>query len=228
MSDVLKYLNSEKTKYSLDLLKEIQSSISERSFHLQGHIIYDLIELLDKEEVVYAEIGSYCGASASLALSNDRVSEVFCIDPLNLSSSHFKGSLSQEETLKKNISKVKTKAKSVIFKNFSSDEKVLKFFKNKKIDILYIDGDHTFSGVMSDWNNFKDSVAKGGFVVFDDYYDLVHSSGVKKAVDYIVSNNLHEGFEALGCPNNVHDIKFSRKNNLDKITSFVFMKKKEG
>jgi hypothetical protein len=37
----------------------------------------------------------------------------------------------------------------------------------------------------------------GGYIVFDDYYDNVHSPDVKKALDEIILPNL-VGFEIIG------------------------------
>ncbi|MDB2481612.1 class I SAM-dependent methyltransferase [bacterium] len=225
MSKVLRNLNTKETYKSLSILKEIQDNIPERSFHLQGHIIYDLINMLDKERVTYAEIGSYCGASASLAASNKKVANLYCIDPLVLKKEHYRGSLSQEETLKKNLLKINTSAKIKIFKKYSNDKELFEYFKNNSIDILYIDGDHRFNGVVSDFENYKGFISPGGFIIFDDYYDLKYSPGVKKAVDFILKENYYIGFEPLGCPDNVNNIKFQRKNNLNKISSFIFQKK---
>ena len=36
------------------------------------------------------------------------------------------------------------------------------------IDVLFIDGDHTYEGVRDDWNNFSPFVKKGGVVYFHD------------------------------------------------------------
>jgi predicted O-methyltransferase YrrM len=225
MNKILNLLNNPSNDYSLSLLKKIQSQIKERSFHLSGHIVYDLINMIPKDDIVYAEIGSYCGSSACLALSNNKTKEIFCIDPLNLPQSHYGGILNQEKTLIKNLSKIETDTSINIIKKFSNDRETLEIFNNKKIDLLYIDGDHTFPGVLADWRNFRDTINKGGFVIFDDYYDFEFSPGVKKAVDYIVSNNMFKSYEIIGCPDNVHNIKFKRKNNTDKNNSFIFYKK---
>jgi hypothetical protein len=66
-----------------------------------------------------------------------------------------------------------------------------------KIDILFIDGDHSLDGVLNDFNLYKDLVNVGGYIVFDDYYDDVHSPDVKKALDEIILPNLVD-FEIIG------------------------------
>ena len=44
---------------------------------------------------------------------------------------------------------------------------------------------------------YKDLVNVGGYIVFDDYYDDVHSPDVKKALDEIILPNLVD-FEIIG------------------------------
>lgn len=58
----------------------------------------------------------------------------------------------------------------------------------KKIDLIHIDGDHTYEGVMSDCKNWLPKVRIGGYVAFDDYG---HDSlpGVYKAVSEYMNNN---------------------------------------
>ena len=66
-----------------------------------------------------------------------------------------------------------------------------------KIDILFIDGDHSLNGVIADYNLYKDLVNIGGYIVFDDYYDNVHSPDVKIALDEIILPNLVD-YEIIG------------------------------
>jgi predicted O-methyltransferase YrrM len=39
---------------------------------------------------------------------------------------------------------------------------------NREIDLLFIDGDHSYKGVKSDWDMYSPLVKKGGHVVFHD------------------------------------------------------------
>jgi len=224
MNKVLTFLNKASSD-SLEILKSVHSSINNMSFHLNGYILYDLVNYIDKDSISYLEIGTYCGASACFVGKNNKVKSIYCIDPLNLSPSRFGGSISQEKILYNNLDKMNIRQKTKVFKNLSSDKNAVDYFKNKKIDILYIDGDHSFNGVVSDWENYMECVSLGGFVVFDDYYDLKHSPKVKQAVDFIVKNKLDNKFEVIGCPDNVNNIRFSRKNNIDKVGSFILLRK---
>lgn len=47
-------------------------------------------------------------------------------------------------------------------------KKVKKILKNKKIDVLFIDGDHTYKGVKKDFKNFNPFVKKGGLIALHD------------------------------------------------------------
>lgn len=52
------------------------------------------------------------------------------------------------------------------------------FFSEEKLDMLFLDGDHTLFGVMQDFLNYKDLVKQGGLIVFHDinnsrYHDHV-------------------------------------------------------
>ncbi len=52
--------------------------------------------------------------------------------------------------------------------NLSFKDIVYSEFNDKKLDFLFIDGDHTEAGVEADFNNYKDLVRPGGIVAFHD------------------------------------------------------------
>lgn len=45
------------------------------------------------------------------------------------------------------------------------------FELKKKVDALYIDGDHSYEAAKADYERFKDNVKPGGFIVFHDILD---------------------------------------------------------
>lgn len=57
---------------------------------------------------------------------------------------------------------------------------------DKPIDVLFIDGDHTYEGTLRDIASWVPWVAYGGVILFDDYNDL---TGVKKAVNETIFNH---------------------------------------
>jgi predicted O-methyltransferase YrrM len=50
----------------------------------------------------------------------------------------------------------------------STKRDLLRILNGRKVDLLFIDGDHTYSGVKKDWTMYSPLVKKGGFVVFHD------------------------------------------------------------
>lgn len=55
--------------------------------------------------------------------------------------------------------------------DISTYEKLLGILNGKKIDFLFIDGDHTYEGVKSDFNMYNTLVKKGGHIAFHDIND---------------------------------------------------------
>lgn len=75
---------------------------------------------------------------------------------------------------------------------------VKRFFKNRheKVDLLFIDGDHTYQGVMQDWLMYGPLVKPGGIVVFHDIVEhpAVPDCHVDRAWNEIKNDYAHEEF----------------------------------
>ena len=56
----------------------------------------------------------------------------------------------------------------VILKGSSVDPEIIKIAKSFKLDILYIDGSHTFEDAASDIKNYAPLIKPGGYLVIDD------------------------------------------------------------
>lgn len=187
--------NKIKSSKSCEIQTTINNTISGNSIHSHGHILYDIRDLLGKEKKIFFEIGSYIGHTTCLLLSHEYETQVYCVDPLNVNDG-------QEATLRSNLDKFATEKNTyTIFKNFSSDKILMDNIKenNIKIDILYIDGDHSSDSVINDFKNFEPLVNDGGFIIFDDYRDHRYCPGVKIAVDNIVDNLIDPSkYEIIG------------------------------
>jgi predicted O-methyltransferase YrrM len=66
----------------------------------------------------------------------------------------------------------------------------------RKIDFLWIDGDHSYEGVTRDTQDWLPLVKKNGFVCFHDYRD---EPDVKKAVDEITEDGTIRFIKTEGC-----------------------------
>lgn len=98
---------------------------------------------------------------------------------------------------------------NVKFNNYagnSHDNQLIHNIKNEHadndIDMLHIDGDHTYEGVRADYYNFKDMVRIGGMIIF---HDVVGETDVAKFWNELVSEYpeecktiSHEGGAGIG------------------------------
>lgn len=106
-------------------------------------VIYDKVKDL-KEDDVYLEVGVQYGRSLDFVRRNSKP-KVYGID------------------IDKDLFK---KVPGATFIHKGSNEAVKDW--KLPIDVLFIDGDHTYKGVKDDWVNFSPFVKKGGWVVFHD------------------------------------------------------------
>jgi predicted O-methyltransferase YrrM len=138
------------------------------------------------------EIGTFAGGSASLISTHPKVKKVISIDL---------GMPIHKSIPINNVTKFKhNDCVYDYIEGDSADSITIQKLKQltTNIDILFIDGSHQYDWVIKDFNNYKDFVVKGGYIIFDDYRDYIHSPEVKTAVDDLVRGlNLLE-YEILG------------------------------
>jgi predicted O-methyltransferase YrrM len=67
----------------------------------------------------------------------------------------------------------------------TSVEKVDKILDGKKLNLLFIDGDHNYKNVLCDWLLYKNFVEKGGIIAFHDCIANDDSYGVPKLLKKI-------------------------------------------
>lgn len=200
-----------------------EGQVVERHFHEATHILYDLRTAIGDRRAKYLEIGSYTGISASLMLRHPMPTFVTMVDPCVLDPSHFQGTLTQEETIRKNLNALTNS--NFCDENWRPRDLRVGFSpqalpKGETFDIIFIDGDHSTRGVWSDYNGTIDLLRPGGFMVFDDYYDDVSSPEVRPVVDDIARMT---DLVAIGSPRNVHGIH--PESNISLINEYIFQKK---
>lgn len=124
----------------------------------------------DFDAKVYVEIGIAGGGGIVMASeysSSDTI--VVGIDPLEKKPES--KTVSHPIFGNKNAHLIRKKSQNAV----SDLEKLL---DGKKIDILVVDGDHTYKGAISDFRLYIPLVSIGGLIWFDD---IAHEPGVKKA-----------------------------------------------
>jgi predicted O-methyltransferase YrrM len=208
------------TEESLRKAELIDSQIEHSSMHLHYHFIWDLISDMDMDIVTYLEIGSYGGGSASLASSHFKKTRCFSVD--------FGCGEYINHTIP-NVEKFKNPDSTyhLIVGNSHSIE-IIQETKEKiggSIDILFIDGDHSFNGALNDFINYSPILSPGGYVIFDDYLDWRYSPEVKHAVDHIVNDIIGDSYEIIGTPDDEFKARVSYSLPGGKNNCFVIRKK---
>lgn len=186
---------------SINLINDIITKMEGKTFHNHYHILWDIMNLIDNENSKYLEIGAFAGGSASLMSMNLKIKEVFSIDI---------GNPIDKEIPIKNVNNFKHS--DCIYEYIHGDSQnsdIIKYVHEKIdfVDVLFIDGDHRYNAVVNDFKNYKDLVSVGGFIVFDDYLDNVHSPDVYRAVNDIVKNLNNDEYEIIG------SLKYDLLNN---------------
>jgi len=148
-------------------------------------LLYRLARSLNKQSVI-VEIGSYLGASSSFlaCAAKERNHSVYCVDTWE-NEGMSEGGRDTFEEFSRNLK---------LFKDFitplrgrSAD--VAKTF-DKEIDLIFIDGDHSYEGVKTDVEAWLPKMKKGGILIF---HDIGWAEGVKRVVsEYIKPRQIEE------------------------------------
>jgi predicted O-methyltransferase YrrM len=72
--------------------------------------------------------------------------------------------------------------------------KTRELFRGRQIDLLFIDGDHTYEGVKKDWEMYSGLVRPGGLIVFHDIAGNYDDTQVKTLWDSIRSGFEHREY----------------------------------
>jgi predicted O-methyltransferase YrrM len=129
-------------------------------------MLYGLARSLKPE--VCVEIGSAQGKSAcyvGLALKENKRGKLYAIDPHAPTNWNDTESLESWPIFRKNI---RTVGVEEFVEPIRSTSTVAAAMWTRPIDLLFIDGDHSYEGVKSDWDLFAKFVNRFGFVVFHD------------------------------------------------------------
>lgn len=117
---------------------------------------------------VCVEIGSARGKSAcfiGMALKENGRGRLFAIDPHRRTDWNDSDSIDTLKIMKRNLSALHlTRQVEIVQK--TSEEAALGW--KHEIDMIFIDGDHSYEGVKRDWARFTPYLAKFGIVIFHD------------------------------------------------------------
>ena len=134
----------------------------------------------DVTNLAHVEIGTLFGASAIITdfiIKANNASDKFhniMIDPLSgyydNSNDLVTGLEVNAKILFNNLKLFNVEGYKLIQK-YSTDNQTINKIKEFNIASLFIDGDHSFSGILLDWNNYNDAVINGGHIIIDNVND---------------------------------------------------------
>jgi len=138
------------------------------------------------------ELGSYLGKSASVfAAMSGKDTVIYCIDLWN-NCAMPGGVLDTYTEFLKNIEPWKDRI--IPIRANTHDEKfqtipAIDFSEGMlEIDLLFIDGDHSYEGCLADLKCWYSRVKPGAKIVLHDYTETAPGCGVKQAADEFFSN----------------------------------------
>ena len=117
---------------------------------------------------VCVEIGSARGKSAcfvGMALKENGSGRLYAIDPHARTNWNDSDSVDTYEVMRANLERLELEDIVIMVRKTSA---VALAEWSKPIDLLFIDGDHSYEGVKADWEGFKPFVKPFGLVVFHD------------------------------------------------------------
>lgn len=152
-------------------------------------VLYEYAKGIKKGTIL--EIGCYMGRSTLLLALSSPTSQITSIDPYISLDNSF-GEVKPTEA-KANCERTMEDQKWNLIGTTSTDAAKI---WTKKIDLLFIDGDHSYEQVKQDIEMFAPYVKKGHYMILDDY--AVIQYGVRKAIDeiwskYFDSREIKEG-----------------------------------
>ena len=213
MESQLNYYNMKHTQESLNITRYISDSINNQTMHQHYHILYDIANAYPEDKyITYVEIGCYAGGSACLLLQRPNT-KVISIDL---------GTPISKDIVYNNVSKLnKFKNPYYYLEGNSQTYEMVDKLKEltNEVDILFIDGDHSYQGVINDFMLYEGLVKNKGFIIFDDYRDE-GCPGTKKAVDDIVQS-VEERYINIGTLPNIFG---ARPDTLTEGNDYIIQK----
>lgn len=165
-------INSIKNNENLEEI--IDFALYNKNFFIKPSQIYSeiagLLKILKESKPKYIlEIGTYAGAT--LFLYSQVASENAQIISIDLpGGSHGGGYPEWKKPIYKTFASPSSRITLIRDDShrYATLKKVKRILKDKKLDFLFIDGDHTYQGVKKDFELYNDLVKDNGLIVFHD------------------------------------------------------------
>lgn len=165
-----KRISPAESRQIFDLVKNVKGWTSRQT----GELLWHFAANCQSQEGAIVEIGSWKGRSTIwLAKGSQKGSgkKVYAVDPHTGSAEHIEKYGSDINTYTdflKNIEQAGVK--DLVIPVRKTGAEFSKEFKNP-VELIFIDGDHSYEGVCEDFKNWFPKMVEGGIMVFDDTQD---------------------------------------------------------
>ena len=141
-------------------------------------IIPFCVHKFKKKPIKVLEIGARYGDSSKMILKHLNVEEYNIVDPYtcydDYSQDGFNKIMINDEndkifnTVKKNLNKIHNNVN--FYRTFSNDTNTISKLKNNTMDLIFIDGNHTYKYVLEDLENYAPKLKPDGILCGDDFF----------------------------------------------------------
>lgn len=141
--------------------------------------------VLNKTEVIGAEIGVFRGGNAKNILETLCIREIYLIDPYKNVQGWFDDWGNSEEVRKQAVENLRFYKKKIIWL-YKESRLAAREIKKQTLDFVYVDGNHYYDYVRQDLELYYPLIKPGGYMGGHDYYlfdNLSTAMEVKLAVD---------------------------------------------
>jgi len=145
--------------------------------HLQTHFFNNSINVL--------EIGARYGESSKVILNSLKVNKYMIIDPYTsyneYSNDGFNKIMSNDNDdiiFNKTKNELESLHNNIVFyRTFSTDTNTINAFEDTtSIDLIFIDGNHTYKYVLEDLENYYPKLKNTGIICGDDFFMRTHAN----------------------------------------------------
>ena len=159
---------------------------------------------------ITVEIGTYLGGSAKILAEGSK--KVYCIDvfeDIDLIKNKEAKKECKDIWKDKGFTYKDIKAKlELVYENIEvikgESEQVAKEWKKEQIDLIFIDGDHTYEGVKTDFESWFPHLRKGAIILF-------HNSNYKSVQKFAMELTKDKRVKVLGLPQNSLIVVFKKR-----------------
>lgn len=139
-------------------------------------LIFDIYKI-NPEAKHWVEIGTHIGESALIIASFDYVESLHCIDP-------------QIDMYRDILNKRLYHLQKIKMHSLVSSEGS-KSFNNQSVNVVYVDGDHSYESVKQDIDLWYPKIKLGGFICGHDYSELFHPDVYQAVNEFIEQHKLN-------------------------------------